>query len=51
MKTFTEIMRTAAEMHASDVHLTVGVPPCVRVNGQILQLTEDKLLPQDTVAL
>lgn len=51
MRTFTEIMQTAVEMRGSDVHLTVGVPPCVRVNGQIVQLSEDKLLPGDTVAL
>jgi twitching motility protein PilT len=43
-----ELMRMVAEKDASDLHLKVGSPPCLRVHG-ILQPTELPVLtPQDT---
>ena len=34
MPTIEEIMKTAKEAGASDVHITVGIPPKMRVNGR-----------------
>jgi len=31
---------------ASDLHLSSGEKPCIRVNGDLKRLSEDKLLPQ-----
>ena len=42
----------AAGMGASDLHLTVGIPPAVRVNNELVILKdESKLLPADTERL
>ena len=42
----------AAGMGASDLHLTVGIPPAVRVNNELIILEdESKLLPADTERL
>ena len=34
------------EMGALDLHLTVALPPTVRVNGKLVQLGNEKLLPE-----
>ncbi|MCB0416710.1 MAG: PilT/PilU family type 4a pilus ATPase [Bdellovibrionaceae bacterium] len=38
---FDQILRRATEKKASDVHLKVGLPPIVRVNGQLYYLRDD----------
>lgn len=43
-----ELLTIGKEMNASDVHLTVGVPPKVRVNGNLITLDYDRLMPPDT---
>ncbi|MCI2048356.1 MAG: type IV pilus twitching motility protein PilT [Lachnospiraceae bacterium] len=44
-----EILLIAKERGASDIHLTVGVPPKLRVNGSLVTLEGyPKLLPNDT---
>ena len=35
MVTIKEILQVAWENKASDVHITVGIPPKMRVNGQL----------------
>ncbi|MCH6266690.1 type IV pilus twitching motility protein PilT [Neobacillus citreus] len=45
------ILRSAIEYKASDIHLTVGVPPVFRINGEIKRYGSDKLLPDDTEAM
>ncbi len=45
------ILRAAVEFKASDIHLTVGVPPVVRINGELKRYGQDKLLPADTEAM
>jgi len=45
--TFYELMERAIEMHASDVHLSVGVPPSARITGEIVPIDEAKLTPSD----
>jgi len=44
-----EILEDAREKGASDVHITVGIPPVMRVNGQLISMEKyGKLLPPDT---
>ena len=46
------LLRQAVELGASDVHLSVGKPPAVRLNGHLQQFgKDDKLLPADTDAM
>ncbi|MBE5874414.1 MAG: type IV pilus twitching motility protein PilT [Lachnospiraceae bacterium] len=49
MLSIEEILRTAKEAGASDVHLTVGIPPKMRVNGNLITMEYPKLLPVDTL--
>ncbi|MEH6993669.1 type IV pilus twitching motility protein PilT [Neobacillus drentensis] len=42
------ILRAALEFKASDIHLTVGVPPILRINGELRRYGKDILLPDDT---
>lgn len=42
-----ELLSKTIEMNASDLHLTVGLPPTVRSNGKLIQIGVDKLLPYD----
>jgi len=45
-----DIMQKAKNAGASDVHITVGVPPKMRVNGSLLSVEGyDRLMPQDTL--
>ncbi len=50
MPTIEEMLKIAKEAGASDVHLTVGVPPKMRVNGKLITMDYNKLLPPDTKA-
>ena len=44
-----ELLTIGKERKASDVHLTVGVPPKIRINGHLITLDQyKKLLPPDT---
>lgn len=45
-----KILRAALEYKASDVHLSVGVPPIMRINGDLKRYGTEKLLPADTEA-
>lgn len=47
-----EILREAKEAGASDVHITVGVPPKMRVDGKLQTMTNyPKMLPPNTMEL
>lgn len=46
--TLEGILVAAVRENASDVHLTVGLPPMLRINGKITRYGEEKLLPKDT---
>lgn len=48
MLNIEEILQIAKDAGASDVHITVGVPPRMRVNGDLTAMPFDKLLPADT---
>lgn len=43
-----QLLRAAFEYKASDVHLSVGVPPVMRINGDLQRYGTEKLLPSDT---
>ena len=38
--TFEEFIMQAREMNASDIHMTVGAPTVIRVNGELCKYTE-----------
>ena len=46
---FAEVLARMVEMRASDVHLTAGMPPAVRVRGKIVPMDGfEPLMPQQT---
>ncbi|WP_163101779.1 type IV pilus twitching motility protein PilT [Peribacillus alkalitolerans] len=45
------ILTAAFELGTSDIHMTVGVPPIMRLHGELKQYGKDKLLPADTEAM
>lgn len=50
--TVDELLKAAIERRASDVHIKVGVPPSVRVDGELLPLDKfPKISQEDSVAL
>lgn len=42
------LLRSAFELKASDIHLTVGSPPVFRIHGDLKRYGKDKLTPSDT---
>ncbi|MDE7447338.1 MAG: type IV pilus twitching motility protein PilT [Lachnospiraceae bacterium] len=46
--TIEEMLRIAKAAGASDVHVTVGIPPKMRVNGKLITMEFDRLMPNDT---
>lgn len=48
MKTIQEILKYSVDKGASDIHLTVGIPPTMRVNGQFIPIGEIRLKAEDT---
>ena len=49
--TINDLLAKARQMGASDVHVTVGIPPKCRVNGELVHLMEEKILPADSKKL
>lgn len=50
MPTINDIMKKAKDAGASDVHITVGIPPKMRVNGNLITMEEyPRMLPADTL--
>lgn len=46
-----EVLKTAKTAGASDVHMTVGIPPKMRVNGDLISMSYDRMMPPDTLAV
>ena len=46
-----DILLKVVEAKASDVHLTVGLPPVFRINGKLDRLAMEHLTTQDTLSL
>lgn len=49
MPSIEQILREAKQAGASDVHITVGIPPKMRVNGNLITMNYPRLLPADTL--
>ncbi len=49
--TIEELLITAKDYKASDVHITVGLPPKMRINGVLVDMEYPRLLPADTEAV
>lgn len=45
-----DLMKETVQMKASDLHITVGIPPTVRVNGQLKKISDQILKSEDTEA-
>jgi twitching motility protein PilT len=43
-----DILQKAVAVKASDLHITVGVPAIVRVNGKLIHLNEEVISPADS---
>ena len=50
MKTFKEIVYFASSQEASDLHMTVGLPPVYRIDGDLVNEGEIPLVNEDIVA-
>ncbi|MCI1943825.1 type IV pilus twitching motility protein PilT [Clostridium luticellarii] len=48
MLVLQELLKETMKRKASDLHLTVGTPPVIRVNGKLERLGREKLQPDDT---
>ncbi|MDQ0232815.1 type IV pilus twitching motility protein PilT [Metabacillus malikii] len=46
-----QLMRTAFELKASDIHITVGIQPTFRINGDLKKHGDTILTPSDTLAM
>lgn len=46
-----ELLSIGVKKNASDIHLTVGIPPTYRIDGALVSLIENKLTPEDTLCL
>lgn len=42
-----EMLRIASERGASDLHITVGVPPKVRIDGELTDIADERIMPPD----
>ena len=51
MVTMEELLGVANEMGASDVHISVGISPKVRLDGSLIAMDYPVLQPEDTEAL
>ena len=52
MSLIEDILREAKEKCASDVHVTVGLPPKMRLNGKLIAMDNfPKMLPPDTLEI
>lgn len=50
MLSFNELLELTLDSGASDLHLTVGVPPIMRINGKLIPIKADYLTPENTEA-
>ena len=49
MITLIELLNITIKEGASDLHLTVGLPPVIRVNGELKNIDSEKLTAEDTL--
>jgi twitching motility protein PilT len=46
-----DVMELAIERDASDIHFTVGRPPVIRIDGEMVSIDADELTPDDTESI
>lgn len=46
-----ELLQKTIDNKASDLHITVAVPPIIRINGELVRMGEQNLMPKDTIDL
>ncbi|MCR4416083.1 MAG: type IV pili twitching motility protein PilT, partial [Thermoguttaceae bacterium] len=46
-----KLLQTVVQRKASDLHITTGQPPVIRLDGRLIRLETKVLEPEDTVAL
>jgi len=46
-----KLLQTVVNRKASDLHITVGQPPVLRLDGRLVRLETKTLEPEDTMAL
>ena len=51
MENFREIIHTAVKLEASDMHMTVGMPPIYRVDGELVNASEQILEERDIISV
>jgi twitching motility protein PilT len=51
MATLPDLLKQTVELSGSDLHLSIGSPPQVRVHGELQKLAHPDLTPSDTKAL
>ena len=40
-----EMLKAANERGASDLHITVGVPPKIRIDGELIDIADERIMP------
>ncbi len=50
MQSLAELLELTVKEGASDLHLTVGISPIIKVNGKLVRLEHEILRPKDTEA-
>ncbi|MBS3948918.1 MAG: type IV pilus twitching motility protein PilT [Dethiobacter sp.] len=51
LPTISELMAQVSEKKASDLHISVRVPPIIRLHGELIRLEYPPLMPDDTEAM
>jgi len=51
MLSLRELLEFMVKNNASDLHITVGVPPIIRIDGKIVKTDNENLTPEDTKKL
>ena len=51
MLSLRELLEIMVKQNASDLHITVGTPPQIRVDGKLVKTDLDLLTPEDTKKL
>ncbi|QIB26475.1 type IV pilus twitching motility protein PilT [Caloranaerobacter azorensis] len=46
-----ELLKKTIELGASDLHITVGYPPVMRINGELIKHGEETLTPEENIDL
>ncbi|KGG81451.1 twitching motility protein PilT [Caloranaerobacter azorensis H53214] len=46
-----ELLKKTIELGASDLHITVGYPPVMRINGELIKHGEETLTPEENINL